>query len=368
MHLVYRTRPGEERHMKFGMLHFFEHPAGNKSEQQIVREQLDCMRAAEDMGFDQIWAPEHHASEYGLTASPMVTLAAIASVTKRIRLGSGVMVLPFNDPVRVAEEAAMIDLMSDGRFDLGIGRGFQPVEYHAFGVDQSKSRDIFEEAIDVIVRAWTEEPVNFKGAHFDISRQSVRPKPLQKPHPPIWMAAISDPSFEMAGIWGFNLLCSLVYGFKSERLQLLLGNYRDALRHKGHDPNQREIGALCMVYCSDSTEQARQDFGGPVLWYYRNIATRVAPPPSEPPQQGYEAYPSIRQTARTIQWDELLGSGALICGNPASCIRQIEELQTKYGFTQMLCWTRMSGLENRKVLRSMELMQRHVIPYFKRKP
>jgi alkanesulfonate monooxygenase SsuD/methylene tetrahydromethanopterin reductase-like flavin-dependent oxidoreductase (luciferase family) len=219
----------------------------------------------------------------------------------------------------------------------------------------------------VIVRAWTEEPIIFKGAHFDISRQSVRPKPLQKPHPPIWMAAISDPSFEVAGSWGFNLLCSLVFGFKSERLHQLLENYRDALRYKGHNPDEREIGALCMVYCSDSTEQARQDFGGPVLWYYRNIAPRVAPPVGQAPAPGYETYRSIRQTARTIQWDELLGSGALICGNPASCIKQIEELQSRYGFTQILCWTRLSGLPNQRVLRSMELMQRHVIPYFKRK-
>jgi alkanesulfonate monooxygenase SsuD/methylene tetrahydromethanopterin reductase-like flavin-dependent oxidoreductase (luciferase family) len=93
----------------------------------------------------------------------------------------------------------------------------------------------------------------------------------------------------------------------------------------------------------------------------------VAPPVGQAPAPGYETYRSIRQTARTIQWDELLGSGALICGNPASCIKQIEELQSRYGFTQILCWTRLSGLPNQRVLRSMELMQRHVIPYFKRK-
>ncbi len=93
--------------MKFGILHFFEHAAGGKTEHQIVREQLDSMRAAEDMGFDSIWAPEHHSNEYGFYASPMLTLAAIASVTKRIRLGSGVVVLPFNDPIRVAEEGAL---------------------------------------------------------------------------------------------------------------------------------------------------------------------------------------------------------------------------------------------------------------------
>ena len=352
--------------MKFGMLHFFEHPAGGKSERQIVREQLDCMRAAEDMGFDSIWAPEHHSTEYGFSASPMVTLAAIASVTKRIRLGSGVLVLPFNDPIRLAEEGAMVDLMSDGRLDLGVGRGFQPIEYQGFTVDQSKSREIFDEALDVIVRAWTEEPMSFKGGHFDIPRQSVRPKPLQKPHPPIWIAAISDPSFELAGRWGFNLLCSLVYGFKSERLRQLLADYRDALRDKGHNPDDREIGALCMVYCAESTEQARQDFGGPVLWYYRNLANLVAPPLSQPASEGYETYQGILKAAQSVQWDELLSSGTLICGNPASCIRQIEDLRTKYGFTQILCWTRLAGLEHRKVLRSMELMQTHVIPYFKR--
>jgi alkanesulfonate monooxygenase SsuD/methylene tetrahydromethanopterin reductase-like flavin-dependent oxidoreductase (luciferase family) len=276
------------------------------------------------------------------------------------------LVLPFNDPIRVAEEAAMVDLMSDGRLDLGVGRGFQPIEYQGFGVDQTKSHEIFDEALDVIVRAWTEEPMSYKGGHFDIPEQSVRPKPLQKPHPPIWIAAISDLSFELAGHRGFNLLCSMVYGYKSERLRQLLADYRDALREEGHDSDEREIGALCMVYCAESTEQARQDFGAPVLWYYRNFADRISPPLRQAPVDGYETYPRIRRAAQSVQWDELLASGTLICGNPASCIQQIEELQTKYGFTHILCWTRLSGLENRKVLRSMELMQTHVIPHFKR--
>src|SRR6516164_3997502 len=139
--------------MKFGLLHFFEHAAGGKSEKQIVREQLHSMRVAEEMGFDYIWAPEHHFTEYGFSASPMLTLAAMASVTKRVRLGSAVVVLPFNDPVRVAEEGAMIDLMSDGRFDLGVGRGFQPVEFRGFGIDQARSNEIFSEALQIIEHA-----------------------------------------------------------------------------------------------------------------------------------------------------------------------------------------------------------------------
>ena len=352
--------------MKFGMLHFFEDPAGGKSERQIIREQLDSMRAAEEMGFDSVWAPEHHSTEYGLSASPMITLAAVASVTKRIRLGSGVLVLPFNDPIRVAEEAAMVDLMSDGRLDLGVGRGFQPIEYQGFRVDQSKSREIFDEALDVIVRAWTQEPMAYKGGHFDIPEQSVRPKPLQKPHPPIWIGAISDPSFEATGRRGFNLLCSLIHGFRSERLRELVGEYRDALRDEGHNPDEREIGACCMVYCSESTERARQEFGAPVLGYFRNVAKLIARPFQQEPPEGYETYPNIRKAAQSVQWDELLNSGTVICGNPEACIHQIEDLQKKYGFSQILCWTRLSGLENRKVLRSMELMQAQVIPHFKR--
>ena len=354
--------------MKFGLLHFFEHPAGGKSERQIVREQFESMRLAEEMGFDAIWAPEHHFTEYGFCASPMVTLAALASVTTRIRLGSGVVVLPFNDPVRVAEEGAMIDLISDGRLELGVGRGFQPVEYRGFAADQAKSREVFDEALQIIVRAWTNGQAGFKGVHFDIPEHAVRPMPLQKPHPPIWVAAISDDTYTLAGKAGFNLLCSLVYGFKSDYTGQLLSTYRDNLLAHGYNPAERQVGALCMVYCADSTEQARQDFGGPVLWYFRTIAKYVSPPAGERPMPGYENYAHIRYAAQTVQWDELINSGALVCGNPESCVRQIEHLRQRYGFTQILCWTRLSGLDNRKVLRSMELMQRHVIPYFRRNP
>ena len=138
----------------------------------------------------------------------------------------------------------------------------------------------------MIVRAWTEDKVSFKGAHFDIPEHSVRPKPVQKPHPPIWVAAVSDDTFALAGKSGFNLLCSLVYGFKPDYTAQLLAGYRDSLRAHGHNPAEREIGALCMVYCSDSIQQARQDFGGPVLWYFRTIANYVAPPAGQKPRGG----------------------------------------------------------------------------------
>ncbi len=352
--------------MKFGLLQFFEQSAGGKSEHRIVKEKFECMLAAETLGFDYIWAPEHHSTEYGWCSSPMLQLAAAAAATKRIRLGSAVVVLPFNDPVRVAEEGAMLDLLSDGRFELGIGRGFQPAEFSAHQVYQPNARLRFGEAVEIIKQAWGEGKVRFNGTQFNIPEREVRPKPLQQPHPPIWMAAISDASFTIAGSYGFNLLCSMVYGFKSEKADELLAAYRHALRTHSHDPGKAQVGALCMVYCAESTEQARQDFGGPVLWYYRTIANYVAPARDAEPVEGYEAYIGTRDAARTVKWDELLRTGAVICGNPDLCAKRIRELQTQYGITQVLCWTRFAGLAHAKVLRSMELMSRHVIPQFHR--
>lgn len=351
--------------MKFGMLHLFENPV-HKTEHQIVNEQLDIMRAAEDFGFDSIWPAEHHFSEYGYCASPALTLAAVAAVTKRIRLGTGVVVLPFHNPIRVAEEFAMLDLMSDGRLDFGVGRGYQPTEYKGFQIEQSKSRGIFNEALEVILQAWTREQVNFKGVHFNIADQPVRPKPLQKPHPPVWVASVTDATFEMVGKWGFNLLCAPVFGFQGKSAQELLDNYRQALRAGGHDPASREIAALTMVYCAETTEQARREFAGPVLWYYRTIAKYVAPPAGQAPVKTYELYAKTRELASTVSWEQLLAAGAVICGDRDHCIEEIAKVQQRFGITQLLCWTRLGGLDSPKVMKSMELMQKYVIPEFKK--
>ncbi len=351
--------------MKFGMLHLFENPVG-KSEYQIVKEQFDLMRAAEDLGFDSIWPAEHHFTEYGYCASPALSLAAVASVTKRIRLGTGIVVLPFNHPIRVAEDFAMLDLMSDGRVDFGVGRGYQPGEYKGFGIDQTRSRGIFNESLEVVLQAWTQERVNFKGVHFNIEDQPVRPKPFQKPHPPVWVASLSEATFPLVGKWGFNLLCAPVFGFQGRTAEDLLDAYRNALRAGGHDPASKEIAALCMVYCADTTEQARREFADPVLWYYRTISKYVSPPAGQEPVKTYELYTKTRDLAANITWEQLLEAGAVICGDRDHCIKRIAEIRKQFGMTQLLCWTRLGGLDHRKVLRSMELMQKHVIPHFKK--
>ena len=130
--------------MKFGMLHLFETPNG-RSERQMLEEQMNLMESAEGFGFDSLWPAEHHFSEYGVCGSPALNLAANARTTKKIRLGTGIVVLPLNNPLRVAEDFAMLDQLSGGRVEFGVGRGYQPIEFEGFGIDQAKSRELFDE-------------------------------------------------------------------------------------------------------------------------------------------------------------------------------------------------------------------------------
>jgi alkanesulfonate monooxygenase SsuD/methylene tetrahydromethanopterin reductase-like flavin-dependent oxidoreductase (luciferase family) len=170
----------------------------------------------------------------------------------------------------------------------------------------------------------------------------------------------------MVGKWGFNLLCAPVFGFQGRTATDLLDAYRDALRKGGHDPATREIAALCMVYCADTTEQAQREFADPVLWYYRTISKYVAPPAGQKAIKTYELYTKTRDLAANITWEQLLDAGAVICGDRDHCIERIEQIQKQFGITQLLCWTRLGGLDHHKVLKSMELMQKHVIPHFRK--
>lgn len=350
--------------MRFGMLHLFENPI-DKTENQIVHEQMELMRAAEDLGFDSVWPAEHHFTEYGYCASPALSLAAIASETKRIRLGTGVVVLPLNHPLRVAEDYAFLDHLSDGRVDLGVGRGYQPLEFQRYGVDQESTREQFDEALRIIRQAWTQGRVDFEGRHYRFSDVPIRPRPVQEPHPPIWMAALSSETFEIAGRYGLNLLYGSVFGLAPEVAGERRADYYRGLDAGGHSREGRSAGCLVMVYVADTLEKAREEFRDAVLWYYHTISKYVAPKRGTAAVKSYEMYSAFRDLAAVVDWEQLLARDAVICGDPDYVGEKLLEYQRVYGFTDLLCWTRLGGLDHRKVLRSMELMRDKVIPHLR---
>lgn len=345
--------------LRFGQLHLFESPQG-RSEKEIIDEQIELMVDAEALGFDSVWTAEHHFTEYGHCASPAVTLAVVAARTRRIRLGTGVVVLPLNHPVRVAEDFAFLDHMSDGRIDVGVGRGYQPMEFRGYGVDPARSREMFREQIDIIRRAWTEERFSYEGEFYRLDDVSVRPAPLQKPHPPVWMAALSPATFDLCARFGFHLLCAPVFGFDLEAGAEHIARYRQAAAARGDD--DRNVAALTITYVAETTQQARADLRDAVMWYYRTLARYIAPPAGQVPVAGYEFYGTAREFLENVDWDTVVERGAVVCGSPAEVTDRIAEIRARCGFSHYLGWTRIGGLDPAKARRSMELMGERVIP------
>src|SRR5438046_1085917 len=201
--------------MKFDLLYELQMPKPHdaRSEYRCVHEALGLIELAERLGFDAVWAVEHHfLQEFARCSAPEVFLAAAAQRSKRIRIGPGVVLLPnrFNHPIRVAERVAMLDLVSGGRVEFGTGRSSQ-FEQAGFEVDVAQSREMWQEALEIIPRMWTEDPFEYRGRFVTIPPRSIVPRPLQQPHPPIWMAATSPASWEIGGRNGIGILALTLF-------------------------------------------------------------------------------------------------------------------------------------------------------------
>src|SRR6516162_5898036 len=181
--------------MKFDL--FYQLPcADSQDPARRYRELIDEAVEADQLGFDTLWLAEvHFAPRFSLMPSPMILLAAIAQRTSRIRLGLAVNLVPLHHPMRLAEETAMLDVLSSGRVEFGAGRGAFPLNYRGFGVEMESSRDLFAEGIEFCRQAWINDSLTFRGKHFSVENISVIPKPVQKPHPPIRLAANSPDTF-----------------------------------------------------------------------------------------------------------------------------------------------------------------------------
>jgi len=163
-------------------------------------------RLAEELGYHAVWFGEHHYSGYSFGAPPVIAMAA-ASRTKRIKVGTGVSLIPLNHPLRLAEEYAMLDVLSEGRLEYGIGRGFLNYSYQLFGINPDESHARYREGTDLIVKAWTSDgPFSFAGDFWQLADYSFFPKPLQKPHPPLWVAAVGEEATRQAARLGYNLM------------------------------------------------------------------------------------------------------------------------------------------------------------------
>jgi natural product biosynthesis luciferase-like monooxygenase protein len=308
-------------------------------------EQIELL---DDVGFHQLWVTEHHFHEYGGTIpDPATFLSAVASRTTRIRLGIAIVILPLHDPLKVAESYAMVDVISGGRLNFGIGRGTAP-ELEQFGIGYDESVARLREGTAVIQRGWSGKTIDFTGDRFAYQGVRILPKPVQQPHPPFWVAASrSDDTYRWAGEKGFHLL-TLPYMYEPQILRTAIDHYREALVQAGHDPSTREVLGKFHIYVTDS-EPAAVAEAGPYLHNYWAVA---------------DAQHSWRTTARPIQVAEQIAQGNVIAGEPQRCIDLIRRWHDALGLTVVSGTFYFGGMPQEMALRNIRRFAEEMTPAF----
>lgn len=333
--------------MKFGLFHTIQWPEGTEARDR-VRESLDEAIHAEAIGFHSVWMTEHHFTRHGITADNLGILAYLAASTQRIRLGSAVSVLPFHNPLRLAESVATLDLLSDGRFDFGIGRGYQWGEYHRFGVDLSDGAERLRESLDLITRAWTaEQPFDHRGKFWQFDDVEVLPRPLQQPYPPIWQATASPEGLRrcIANDWGVML----PQGLAVPQVRAIVEDYRRALAEVGKPFDASKLVLARALYVARDDETAWDVADRPYQIFRENVARLSAAPGTPPPNRNPFETVDLRATA--------------MFGSPATCGDMLEELQAM-GLEYVIFFDHMAGLSHAQVIESLDRFAGDVAPRF----
>ncbi len=353
--------------MRFGTFFFFQAPPGH-DHADIIRRELRQMEWTEELGFDEVWLTEHHFIDYGLSVDPATLAAAAASRTRRVRIGLAAAILPFHDPIRLAEQMALVDIISEGRLDVGVGRGNRPAEFRGYRVPQEQSRERFDEAVEIMVRAWTQERFSFSGRFFTIPEVGVIPKPVQRPHPPLYQVCVTRDGIENTALRGWPMLNSVLFGPVSQ-LEQNRDIYVEALRKAGR--GEAEIAALLkdwgvsrQIYVADTDVRALEEARAAELWYQESFRKFVLPERIE------DAHPSLQPGFRAmaerlagVTWEGLVRE-TLAFGSPDTVARHVEAMRA-LGVGHVLCWMNFGGLEQAKIRRSMELFAREVMPRFR---
>lgn len=330
--------------MRFGL--FFlpaEGPGHSRPAAEVYRALIDSAVDAEELGLDSVWFAEHHFSRYGgYVPSIPVLGAAVAARTERIRIGSAATILPLRDAVETAESFAMLDVLSGGRLDVGVGRGFLPREFAGRGVGMDERAVRFTEGLAVLRAAWADEPVTFHGEHYDLDRVDVLPKPLQRPGPPLWIAAsTARDSFELAGSEGLGLMVN-PYNRTADELACGLRWYREARRAAGLDPLGGRVLANQHLFVAPTEEEAAEIPRRALMEYLGTVDAAFGRELS--PHDYAEMYP-----------------GKVLFGTPETVAGKIREW-ARAGVTDLCLMQHFGSLPPETAARSLKLFAREVIP------
>ena len=344
--------------MKFGL--FYQLPCGDdQSPAGRYRDTLDQIELGDRLGFDTAWLVELHFNpHFSISPSPLLMCAAAAERTTRIRLGVAVNVIPLHNPVKMAEDIATLDVLSNGRVEFGVGRGTNPAQFQGFGVSIEENRQRFLESLEFIIGAWTQDKFSFKGSYYEATDLSLSPKPIQKPHPPIRIASNSPDTFPLVGELGHHMLASTVI-VPMPQLKQGIQIFRETLQARGHGVKARELSLNSPLFVADSAREARRSTE-PGVNHYLSVVKAMF---GDGTGQGAPAS-GVRSRLLSLTYEDWYEELAIF-GDPARCIEKIETLQEALQPTELICWFNPGGLlENERVMDSMRLFASEVMPRF----
>ena len=341
--------------MDCGTFLLLQSPSG-QGHAEVFARATEMAQTADRLGFDSIWCAEHHFSTYGYLSRPLMFAMHLAAQTERIRVGSAVVVLPLHHPLVVAEEIATADLLSGGRLDVGLGRGYQRYEFDRLGHTLDESRERFDESVDILLKAFAGKPFSHEGKYYSFDETSIFPMPVQQPHPPIWAVAQSPESIVATAQRGFNLI-SGGFGIPIERLAV----FRETLDRTLSDHPQREairVSAQRAVYVTHDeselpaiVEQARWNMR--VTLSLRQGLARV--------EHGRAVAIPMDNEPTT---EELLDR-YFVMGTPDTCIAKIKQLRDVMGIDHFNANFWFGDLSQEQVQNSMKLFAEEVLPVLK---
>jgi alkanesulfonate monooxygenase SsuD/methylene tetrahydromethanopterin reductase-like flavin-dependent oxidoreductase (luciferase family) len=357
--------------MHFGLVMECDYRDG-ATQEEAFDEAFQMAETAEALGLDGVWLAERHfAARRGpldaqgtgipsIVSAPLTIASAIAARTQRLRVGIAVNVLPLCHPVRIAEEAATVDQISKGRLDFGVGRSGFPRAYEGYGIPYGESRERFQEYLEIILKAWTEDQFSYTGKYHTFHNLAVLPKPYQKPHPPVRVAATTKETFPQVGRMGHAIFIGL-RGFDVSEGAQHLQAYRQAWREAGH-PGNGDVFLRIPAYVAETAERARSEPEYSTMRSYRRLAETFGKSAGAAGTTASEERVERAERLSVTGYDDLL-RGRLAYGTPETVAARLRELQETLGLSGVIIEPNVGGfIPPELVFRSVRLFAEEVAP------
>jgi len=330
----------------FGLVYSFE---GDRAA-NVFRETIEEVALAEQVGIESVFISEHHFVDTGFFPSPLISLSYLAARTSKIKVGTGVLLLPLYNPVHVAEDCAVLDIISGGRLILGVGQGYRPEEFNAFGVPLGDRPGRLREGVTLIRRLWTEPKVTFRGIHFQADELPLSPRPLQKPTPPIWVAAKKRRAVELAAEVGDGWFADPITPVSIIRQNRT--NWESTIRAAGHDPADRAFAYYREFLVAQDDDAAWRIGRDSMINGYRNYLRWGHLVDNE----GKAIAPDREDLLEDIVKERFTWGG------PERCIADIAMLRETLGLSHLIMKMKFPGLSHENAMKSIQLFGQKVLP------